>query len=159
MNSIAVNRFGSSLDGMERKIGRASSPARRTGFRYELPGLGLPFPNHSPLGVGPCQRQIRSVNTLDAPSVFEYPHHRSRSAHDWRFALSSFASQDQHPSPSTSPSSSSRLRPRRFSQGIAGKPRLSAEQLIELARHSVAVCLARGASRWLLFSVSHFSHN
>lgn len=57
-----------------------------------------------------------------------------------RFALSSFAPprQDQHPSPSTSPSSSPRLRPRRFSNGIAGKPRLSAEQLIELARQAKA---------------------
>ena len=52
------------MDRQRRGRGRASSRARRTGFRYEFPGLGLPFPNHSLLGVGPCQRQIRSVNTL-----------------------------------------------------------------------------------------------
>ncbi|KAF8347808.1 hypothetical protein F5887DRAFT_954238 [Amanita rubescens] len=60
-----------------------------------------------------------------------------------RFALSSFAPQsqsrqDQHSSPSTSPSSSPRLRPRRFSGGIAGKPRLSGEQILELARQAKA---------------------
>ncbi|KAF8630465.1 hypothetical protein AX15_002914 [Amanita polypyramis BW_CC] len=72
-----------------------------------------------------------------APSTAAQPEHPRLS-----FATSSFANDQSRPdghSPSGSPNTSPRIRPslpHRFSQGIMAKPRLSAEQIVEIAKQA-----------------------
>lgn len=91
-----------------------------------------PFGEHAHLRR-PSSSTLTIVRIPSAPAV-----HEPQKLPGRRFALSSF-SQEQRTSPSSSPSTSPRIRPsspHRFAQGIIGKPRLSAEQVVELARQA-----------------------
>ena len=87
----------------------------------------------------PSSSTLTIVRLPSAPAV-----HEPQKLPGRRFAISFSQSQprqESRTSPSSSPSSSPRIRPsspHRFSQGIIGKPRLSAEQVVELARQAKA---------------------
>ena len=94
-----------------------------------------PFGEHAHLRR-PSSSTLTIVRIPAAPAV-----HEPQKLPGRRFALSSFSQsqprQEQRTSPSTSPSSSPRIRPSSpHRQGIIGKPRLSAEQVVELARQA-----------------------